>query len=110
MNEKQRALEANQDPGLWFVNGLVVSGKIKDAIWRVWQKTVDAHYVERFAMEARHRKEASAMDKKFDAVQAKKPFTPWVGRADEGEVQDFVDQARAQLAHRREHAKAQSNS
>jgi hypothetical protein len=99
-----------EDPGLWFLNGLVVSAKIKDAVWRVWQKTMDSHYDERFAMEARHRKEAAAMDKKYAAILAKEPYTPWVGRADEGKVQDFVDRARATLAHRRTNAKTKSNS
>lgn len=91
----------SEDTGLWFINGLIVSRKIRDTVWRVWQKKRDAYYAEQFAMEARHRREEEAMNKKYVAMMATRPYTPWVGRADKGAVQAFVDQARATLAQRR---------
>lgn len=94
-----------EDPGLWFIDGKVRSGTYRARVWAAFQKLVDRFYDKRFAVEARHRKEIAALDAEFDSLQAQKPYTPWVGRADEGAVAAFVDSAVAQLTCQKDYAR-----
>lgn len=93
VRDKEREVIVAEDPGLWYINGRIRTGAFRERVWAAFKKLTDAYYVRRFAMEARHRAEAATMDREFDEIQKRKPFTPWVGRADEGAVPAFVASA-----------------
>jgi crotonobetainyl-CoA:carnitine CoA-transferase CaiB-like acyl-CoA transferase len=94
-----------EDPGLWYINGRIRTGAFRERVWAAFKKLTDAYYVRRFAMEARHRAEAATMDREFDEIQKRKPFTPWVGRADEGAVPAFVASAERDDMRRKQNLK-----
>jgi hypothetical protein len=99
VRDKEREVIVAEDPGLWYINGRIRTGAFRERVWAAFKKLTDAYYVRCFAMEARHRAEAATMDREFDEIQKRKPFTPWVGRADEGAVPAFFASAEREDMH-----------
>lgn len=85
------------DSGLWFVNGKVCAVAERDRVWAAYNKKWDAMYEKRVRTKARHRKELAMLDKEMAAVEATRPCTPWVGRADEGPIEKFVAIAKRRI-------------
>lgn len=79
---------------LWFYKGKVINDKEYKRVWAEHHEAWSKIYEKKVALEAKHRAEMDKLDAEFAKNFAKTPFTPWLGRASEGVIEDFLKQAK----------------
>lgn len=90
-----------EDRGIWFVNGKVSNADEREYVWNVFNKKRDRYVHKLMAMQDRHRKEQAELEKELAVLMKQQPYTPWVGREDQGAVVAFVESSMAEWKRRR---------
>lgn len=93
------------DEGLWFLDGIIVTKAVKDKAWQAHTKKWERLYGARERVVRRHQKAMAVFEKAFRRLNARRPYTPWVGHVNEGQVEAYMAMAQREWRRRQQELK-----